>query len=277
MSRFIFPRLTNEKQFEHLIADCYRALYHESQVDEYGRRGQKQYGIDITVQTKSQLWCIQCKNDKTISVSDIDELLNKCTYYNINPFSKLIIATAALNDAKIVDHLIQIRNTHCHPFDLEYLPWERICKFIEDNPSVYQSYYNPLQQMDTLKNNFLEIVKPYEMGAFLRIDPMVEGLNINIPIALDSCKTELENLLDNYIGRNNDVLYLKISEFMNCLDCYNTDLGVILFPHPNGDNRFIYLPAVNGIDEKRIKKEQKVLQFRRHLTKLMSEIATYME
>ncbi|WP_310605523.1 restriction endonuclease [Anaerosporobacter sp.] len=281
MSHFIFPRLTDEKQFEHLVADCYRALYPESQVDEYGRRGQKQYGIDITVQMELQqelqLWCIQCKNYETISVSDIDELLSKCTYYMINPFSKLIIATAASNDTKIVDHLIQIRNVHSFPFDLEYLSWERICSFIENNPSVYQKYYSSLQQVNAFKDNFFEIVKQYEIGAFLRIDPMIEGLNINIPANLDICKIELETLLDNYIERNNDVLYLKIGEFMNWLDSYNGNLSVILYPNPNGYDRFVYLPRVNGVDDKRMEIEQMVLEFRKHLTKLMNEIAAYME
>lgn len=61
MSYFIFPRLTDEKQFEHLVADCYRALYPGSQVDEYGRRGQKQYGIDITVQMESRLCVFNAK------------------------------------------------------------------------------------------------------------------------------------------------------------------------------------------------------------------------
>ncbi|MCI9025994.1 MAG: hypothetical protein HFG92_16525 [Dorea sp.] len=58
---------------------------------------------------------------------------------------------------------------------------------------------------------------------------------MNIPIALDACKIELEILLDNYIERNNDVLYSKISEFTDWLDYYNGNLSVTLFPHPNGD------------------------------------------
>lgn len=277
MSHFIFPRLTDEKQFEHLVADCYRAIYPESHVDEYGRRGQKQYGIDITVQMESQLWCIQCKNYETISVSHIDELLSKCTYYSINPFSKLIIATAASNDTKIVDYLIKVRNARRVPFDLMYLSWERICNLIEKNPAVYQKYYSSLQQVNAFKDKFLEIVKRYEIAAFLRIDPMIEGLNMNIPIALDTCKNELEKLLDNYIERNNDVLYSKISEFMDWLNSYNGNLSVTLYPHPNGYDRFIYLSPVNGVDEKRAEKERMILQFREHLTNLMNEIAAYME
>lgn len=226
---------------------------------------------------ESQLWCIQCKNNETFSVSDIDELLSKCTYYSINPFGKLIIATAASNDTKIVDYLIKVRNARSVPFDLEYLSWERICNLIENNPAVYQKYYSSLQQMNAFKDKFLEIVKQYKIAAFLRIDPMIEGLNMNIPIALDTCKIELENLLDNYIERNNDVLYSKISEFMNWLNYYNGNLSVILFPHPNRYDKFVYLPPVNGVDEKRAEKERMVLQFREHLTKLMNEIAAYME
>lgn len=277
MSHFIFPRLTDEKQFEHLVADCYRALYPISQVDEYGRRGQKQHGIDITVQTESWLWCIQCKNYETISVSDVDELLSKCTYYDINPFNKLIIATSSLNDTKVIDFLIRVRDAHNFPFDLEYLPWERICSFIERNPIIYQKYYGSLQQRNEFRDKFLEIVKRYEIAAFLRIDPIIEGLDINIPIALDSCKIELETLLDYYIERNNDVLYLKISEFMNWLDSYTGNLSVTLFLHPNGYDRFVYLSPINGIDEKRAESERMISRFREHLTALMNEIAAYME
>lgn len=64
---------------------------------------------------------------------------------------------------------------------------------------------------------------------------------------------------------------------MDWLDSYNGNLSVTLFPHPNGYDKFIYLPPVNGVDKKRAETEQMILQFREHLTKLMNEIATYME
>lgn len=275
MSRFIFPRLTDEKQFEYLVADCFRALHPKAQVDEYGRRGQKQHGIDITVQTESQLWCIQCKNYKTISVSHIEELLSKCTYYDRNPFSKLFIVTAAQKDTIIIDYLIPVRNAHKFPFDLEYWTWETICEIIEDNPSVYHKYYGSLQQANAFKDKFLEIVKRYEIGAFLRIDPMIEGLDMNIPGALDKCGIELETLLDNYIERNNSVLHLKIREFMISLDSYNGILSNILVPRPNGYDKFVYRSPVNGFDKQRAEKDRMVLRSREHLTQLMNEIAAY--
>lgn len=275
MGHFVFPKLTDEKQFEHLVADCYRALLPSALVDEYGRRGQKQHGIDITVQIESQLWCIQCKNYETISISDIAELLTKCTYYNVNPFSKLIIATAALNDTNIIDYLIEIRKTRRYPFDLEFLPWEKICSLVESYPQVFQKYYGPLHQADTFKNNFLEIIKRYGIGAFLRIDPMIEGLALDIPPALDNCKMELERLLDDYVEKNGDTLYFMIRKFMNWLDAYNGNLSTILFYEPRRCSKFTYLPSINGIDESRKEKEQLILQYKTELTNLLYEIAAY--
>lgn len=277
MSIFMLPRLTDEKQFEHLVADCYRALFPSAQVDEYGRRGQKQYGIDIIVQIKTKLWCIQCKNYERISVSDIDELLKKCTYYNVNSFEKLIIATAALSDTKIEDYLVKVRSKQELPFDLEYFSWERICSVIENNSSIYQKYYGLLQQTGNLKEEFLEIVKKYEISAFLRIDPMTEGLIESIPIALDQCKIELQTLLDSYIERANDNLYFKIDEFMQYLEAYNGYLSITLFPAPSGYKKFVYLPPINGFDEKKSEKECKIFQFKKKLTELMHEIAIYMQ
>lgn len=123
------------------------------------------------------------------------------------------------------------------------------------------------------KNKFLEIVKKYKIGAFLRIDPMIEGLDVNIPSDLDCCKSELERLLDNYIERKNEVLYSKIEEFKYYLDKYNENLSIILFPDLNNGNltRFIY--RNNDVDEERKKKEEIVLQYRQHLEMLMNEIA----
>ena len=275
MRQYIFPRLTDEKQFEHLVADCYRASFPLAQVDEYGRRGQKQYGIDITVQTGSQLWCIQCKNYEIISVSDIEKILKECTYYKVNPFSKLIIATAASNDTKVLDCVIKARKNNGFPFDVEFLSWEEIYNLIENNPQVYQKYYGSLQQTNTLKDAFLEIVKQNKIADFLRIDPIVEGLASDIPPTLDCCVEELERLLDDYIERNNDALYLMIERFMNWLSTYNGNLSLILFPDARNCSKFRYHPPIYGIDTAREEKEQLILQYRTELTKLLHEIAAY--
>ena len=67
------------------------------------------------------------------------------------------------------------------------MSWERICNLIENNPAVYHKYYGSLQQVNAFKDKFLDIVKRYEIVAFLRIDPMIEGLNetdINPPAEL---------------------------------------------------------------------------------------------
>lgn len=58
MSTYFFPQRADEKRFETLIADIFRCEQKNADVDEYGRRGQKQYGIDITIQMPFNLWCV---------------------------------------------------------------------------------------------------------------------------------------------------------------------------------------------------------------------------
>lgn len=94
-----------------------------------------------------------------MTTADIDELMKQCTYYSINRFDKLIIATAVLNDTAIVDQLIRLRPLH--PFNIEYLPWDKICDYIEQFPQIISKYYSPI--IDPLKTKFADIIVKYSI------------------------------------------------------------------------------------------------------------------
>ena len=160
MAQYKFPKLTDSRDFEYLILDCYRALYPEANVSMYGRPGQKQDGIDIVVQTAAAQWCIQCKNYETVSISQINTWINDCTYYEKHPFQKLIIATAAPEDTRITDHLLYDIQ---QPFQVEYVSWEKICGYIEQFPNIYHAYYGNLEAKNAFKNDFLEIINNYSI------------------------------------------------------------------------------------------------------------------
>ena len=266
MPQYIFPYMKDDKEFENLVADCYRNIYslpHEA-VDIYGRNGQKQYGIDITVQLENELWCIQCKNQFTMSVNDIIELINKCTFYNRQPFQKLIIATAAPNDTRINDYLMNVRMEGAVPYGIEYLYWERICDFIEHIPGIYRKYYGKIDPGDPLRVQFFELMKKYEIPSFLRTDPIIEGLSIDTPEKIDMFVLEMQNALDNSIGRN-DILFRKIYEFKNFIDNYSGNLGVVLFTDYRTYDRLIYLPPYSGVDSRFEEKNNMVQYFRKYL------------
>ena len=269
MSTYFFPQLNDEKRFETLVADIYRCQFPNADVDEYGRRGQKQYGIDITVQTDSFLWCVQCKNQRIMTTADIDELMQKCTYYSINLFSKLIIATAALNDTAIVDHLIRLRPQY--PFNIEYLPWDKICDYIEQYPQIISKYYALI--IDPLKTGFANIIVKYGIEAFMQIDPLIEGMDLEWADKMDACVAELQELLNQYPLRKAEILYQKIYELMQTINSYNYNLSIYLFWDIE-QKRCVYLPPIDGIDRDYKKKERAVLDHRRYISGLIYEIAT---
>ncbi len=273
MAQYIFPYLRDDKEFENLVADCYRSYYslpHQA-VEIYGRNGQKQYGIDITVQLGTELWCIQCKNQFTMSVNDIEELIDKCTFYDKQPFQKLIIATAAPNDTHINDYLMKIRSEGIVPYGIEYLYWDRICDFIENIPGIYPKYYGRIEPSDPLRTQFFELIKKYEIPAFLRTDPIIEGISIDTPVKIDMFIIEIQTVLDNFIGRK-DILYRKVSEFMRYIHDYSGNLGVILFTDYRTYDRLVYLPPYSGIDPRFEVKENMVQFFRNYLNHLLEMI-----
>lgn len=273
MGQYSFDRLKDNKEFENLIVDYYRKYELSSQggiVALYGRNGQKQYGIDITVQTKNELWCIQCKNKTSISVSDIDEIIKKCTFYKKQPFQRLIIATAAMNDTKVNTHLLEVNCSKKIPYAIEYLPWDRICDFIGRSPEIYQKYYKNLELDDPLRKKFFELLKRYEILAFIKIDPISEGLSENIPENVDRFVSEIQKELNDHPERN-DIVYRNIYEFREEINNYNTDLSVILFLNQSYD-RYVYLPPYNGVDLKFKEKNEMVEKYRKTLSQLFMQI-----
>ena len=115
------------------------------------------------------------------------------------------------------------------------------------------------------------MLKKYEISAFLRLDPIIEGMQTNVTVNIDLFSIELQNELDNYIGRN-DILYNTISEFKWELEKYTGNLGVIMFPDDKTFNRFLYLPPYNGFDSNFKEKNDMVRNFRINLNQLLIKI-----
>ena len=271
MAQYKFPKLTDSRDFEYLILDCYRALYPEANVSMYGRPGQKQDGIDIIVQMEAAQWCIQCKNYDAVSVSQIDTWINDCTYYEKHPFQKLIIATAAPEDTRITDHLLYDIQ---QPFQVEYVSWEKICGYIEQFPNIYQAYYGNLEAKNAFKNDFLEIINHYSIMAFLRMNPINEGMHIDLPGCLDDCHEALQRLLDFNADKTHSLLYEKIACFMSLLESYSGYLSTIMFPvvFSQAESYLEYRPFPEVRDHLRKEEEPIVYQYRCDLSVLLGEI-----
>lgn len=272
MPYYIFPTLSDDKEFERMVVDCFKGLYPEASVSLYGRNGQKQYGIDIIVQSKEEVICVQCKNKTDITVKDVSEIIDKCIFIEKFPLRKLVIATASLNDTAINDFLLRVNSERNLQYDVEYLSWECICDYIVNFPYIHSKYYRGLQtNADPLSDEFFELLNKYQILAFLRIDPMIEGISVDTPTNIDCFVMEVRTKLDENAGCK-DEMYMKIYEFMDCIDRYNGNLSTILFLDQNTYNRLIYLTPINGDDPYYREKRKMVLDCRNRLTDLYNLI-----
>ena len=112
--KYKLPMTNDADEFECMVRDYFRKTYKFVQL--YGRKGQKQNGIDIIVANNcnemESYIAVQCKNFSP-SVKDIDKIINKIVVGNSNSkyhFYKIIIAMGTQRDTEIQDYILQMKN-----------------------------------------------------------------------------------------------------------------------------------------------------------------------
>jgi len=175
MADYQWKPLTDEKKFEDLVNDlCSEKYGLEFQI--YGRKGQKQYGIDGSALTKDNKHILhQCKN-KMISRSDSaiqSELLKDLgteTEAMVKEFvvnkkykvDKFIFANSFKRDTKIQNRATELSSTHS--IMLIVWSWDEISDMLEEYISVARKYYPSYFESDGsiktiyAKNNFENLV-----------------------------------------------------------------------------------------------------------------------
>lgn len=132
MARYDYPHPGNDDEFEEFCLRFYRHSLERSALARYGKRGERQYGIDIIDQfcSKKPRIAIQCKHHertKTIPSKEIrDEVaLAESSSY---PLEHYIIATTAKKSRKAQDTVVQLneRSADARKFTVEIHFWEDI-------------------------------------------------------------------------------------------------------------------------------------------------------
>ena len=167
MSKYQFPPLKDEKEFESLVNDlCIEKYGIEFQV--YGRKGQKQHGIDGLSFSKDEKQIVyQCKNkiinrdDKSIQKELIKDIENEvkttsAEFQNVNTF---IFANSFKQDTVLQDKAVEL--TKQYGFTVVVWSWEEIEGLLEKHLNVAKQYYptifdkNILSESD-IKYKFIE-------------------------------------------------------------------------------------------------------------------------
>lgn len=241
-SQYNLPSPMNEDEFEDMVEDYFKIKYTNTQ--RYGRKGQKQYGLDITYTDKSsqKLIGIQCKKYASLSTSDVDSIINAVGnfYIRVNDnctleISTLIIATTALRDTKIQNYILQKRQELNR--DIEIIFWEDIRPVIAENIQLLQKYYptiynyqqSNIVSIDDLVSKFNHFMIEHKILDFIKVDPFL-GMPSYLPFEIDIFYETIKSNLDSSIVLQNDKVFIAINNFINLLNNYNGYLSLLMYP-----------------------------------------------
>lgn len=116
------PKTKDDSEFENMAVDVCNVIY-GIEFRKYGRRGQKQYGIDIYEDSIKHEKVIQCKNYELIE-AELGRII-QCVAVNFQ-ISDFIVATSGNTDAKLQNHVIILNQSQNYPFKIKLIFWEDI-------------------------------------------------------------------------------------------------------------------------------------------------------
>ncbi|MDR0307708.1 MAG: hypothetical protein LBI42_12840 [Chitinispirillales bacterium] len=141
MSKKQFPKLKSEDEFESVCAEILTEHFKRI-FSRYGRKGQRQSGIDIYCDTENGKRIVaQCKNHLSPNPNGFvkqieDDIKSAVVKFNIDTF---VIMTALDRDTKIQNFISTL--SHNYQFTIELWFWEDIQEKILSNADLYDKYY----------------------------------------------------------------------------------------------------------------------------------------
>ena len=134
----------NESDFERMCAQVYGVIFDDRMPKMNGRRGQVQGGVDVFVKEPGVGRVgIQCKKYtmKPVKWTDVEDEVKKADTHR-TPIKKLILATTAPNDARLLKKVQELSDQReaVDLFSVEIEFWEDICNHIDRFPVLQNSY-----------------------------------------------------------------------------------------------------------------------------------------
>lgn len=165
------PPPSNWQDFQDLIVEVARVRFLDSSVQEYGRQGQAQKGIDVYAQDYLDKHIgLQCKETKkeSLTTTVIDKESAKAQQFS-PALDLLIIATTARIDTKLQDHVIKLNSNNAHPFKIQIWFWDDINRDINRFQSVMASSYETFRKhfgQSELANHISAVRLAFDRPAF---------------------------------------------------------------------------------------------------------------
>lgn len=250
---FLNPESFSYKDFEDLITEICQEKYSDAKFSPhiYGRSGQKQYGIDISlVDTGTQKIGIQCKRYDSTPFN-ASEIISKVENEHLK-LDKFIIAITAYRDKKISDEFANVAKLNL-PFKIEIWFWEDIVKFMSQSEKLCKKYnllyvsHNSDKNTDVsqqitsgseFKNIFFELFQKYKIPLFLKCDGKAEPFPMELIVNADCFISDTEELILNCYYSNSNITskksYINACQYVCVFSEYHSRVACMVSPSSNG-------------------------------------------
>jgi hypothetical protein len=143
-SQFVFPKPRDWEAFEDIVHDVFSRKYSTYNLQRYGRRGQKQYGVDICGPVPQGVFGIQCKHhpNSSITIKEIDEEIAKAETFS-PPLNEYVITTSADRDTIPHSYLLEVseRREKQGQFPVRIMFWDDIYDWLSDYPDLLYKHF----------------------------------------------------------------------------------------------------------------------------------------
>ncbi len=231
---------TDPVEFEKICKD-YLAHKYDGEAQIYGRRGQKQKGIDIVVSLKDHSYvCAQCKNVKQVKIDDLDSWILKAEECEIS-MQEFVILVAIGNDANLQEHICKVTTQRIQEgkIPVSLLFWDDVIHFVKKDQTMLRMYYPEFYHAEEvilaeatqssemkyperiktdgrLLNLFFDEAVKYSIEEFLTSKP-VEGISMELIGYSDTFIYAVKKLLFRAPMLTAEDNYYKIKHFLNSL------------------------------------------------------------
>jgi tetratricopeptide (TPR) repeat protein len=140
-----FPPIANEHVFEDFILDLFNLHYPNCNFQPFGKKGNKQKGIDI-ICTSNGI-AIQCKL-KELTRKDIIKELKRDFKSDIEKIAEfkpglqqLIFVSTFADSAQLIEELQKLKHEMSLPFDVTYIGWQSLSAIAERQPEIQKKFF----------------------------------------------------------------------------------------------------------------------------------------
>lgn len=170
-TKIYLPPPSNWQDFQELVAQVARVQYDPDSVQEYGRQGQRQNGVDVFAETLDKKPVgIQCKETKT----ELNETLLQKDVDAAKAFtpslSLFVIATTERKEKKLQDWIHGLNASGNYSFRIRIDFWDDFQTYINHSAlvlnSCYESYRDEFKKTD--QSHHLECIRTvFDRPAFV--------------------------------------------------------------------------------------------------------------